>query len=115
MNKKEKVLLLELILRDIRGNWTNQGCRVSKAFKLARELEEKIKSMGELVDTIGNYDYIDGRYFRDKYPKGYINMNELHDLSYTILDKSEDFKEETQILTFPEYCFEDWNEYNENT
>ena len=77
MNQNEKILLLQLILEDIRGNWNDQEERVEMALDLAKKLIN-IDWMSEMIATIEDYDYSDGRYFRDDYPYGYYNMDKLH-------------------------------------
>lgn len=112
MNRNEKILLLELILRDIRGYW---GCgtdgRTDRALKLARELNFKkhIKRLNEYVE----WEHNDGRFFRYHYSHGgYEDMSELHGLEYTIKDKSVDFQKQSEILVCPEYRFDDWDKYD---
>lgn len=120
MNIKEKILMVQLLLQDIRGNWgwENDDGICSRAIK-ARDLCEEIAS--ELNDdkylTLANScnEYIetyfengDGRYFRDEFPYGYENMDGLHGLKYTFKDKSDDFKMVVkEYLTYPDYLFED--------
>lgn len=114
MSREEKMLLLELILRDIRGNWGwDLEKRVDKALELAKELELDV-----FIKNIKDYKlecekgYDDGRYFRTSYKYGgYEAMELLHGLCHTIIDKSDKFKSEINILTYPENRFEDWNEY----
>ena len=64
--------------------------------------------MTALANTISDYDFGDGRYFRDAYPCGYEGMSELHGLQMTFADKSEEFKREAKsILTYPDMAFLD--------
>lgn len=127
MNIKEKILLVQLFLEDIRGNWGWENTRgefCGRAIK-ARELCDVI------AEESGNDDYHilgtrcnayiasyfcdgDGRYFREEFPYGYENMESLHGLKQTFLDKSEEFKAlAKQYLTHPECRFEDWDDYLE--
>lgn len=109
MNKKEKILLLELLLEDIRGNWGWENSnRKDYAIKLTNEILD-VKGMNELKSTIEAYEHgEDGRYFRDIYPYGYENMVKLHGLNFTLKDKSKEFQQKAlQYLTYPEYRFED--------
>ena len=121
MNVKEKILLIELLLRDIRGNWgwENDKGICSRAIE-ARDLCEEVAN--ELDDNnylilantcntyIENYyDDGDGRWFRCEFPEGYEDMDNLHCLSYTYNDKSDDFRSiAKEYLTYPKYMFEDW-------
>lgn len=127
MNVKEKILLVQLLLEDIRGNWgwenDNGICsRAIKARDLCKELvsgleDERFETLAGCCD-----DYIatyfedgDGRYFRDVFPYGYENMDILHSLTPTFLDKSDEFKMVAEeYLTYPEYKFDDWDDYINN-
>lgn len=115
MDRKEKILLLQLILEDIRGNWGfDLEERYEMALELAKELELKefISSITEYIQYC-SYGDNDGRFFRMSYKDGgYENMEKLHGLNKTIIDKSDEFKEMIDVLTYPEYRFNDWNEYN---
>lgn len=114
MSIEEKLLLLQLILQDIRGNWGfDLERRVDKALKIAEGLELDV-----FVESINEYKqncedgYDDGRYFRMDYKDGgYEGMEELHKLAHTITDKSDEFKSEIYILTYPDMRFDDWDEY----
>lgn len=114
MDKNEKLLLLQLILEDIRGNWGfDLEPRVDEALYLAQDLElpEFIKSIKEYKDDCAN-GYNDGRFFRMHYERGgYENLEELHGLSPTIIDKSDEFKKNIGVLTYPEYRFNDWGDW----
>lgn len=110
MNDKEKLLLLDLILQDIRGNWGfDLEIRLAVAFELAEELglNQFIKSINEFEEFYesGNGD---GRFFRTTCSNGgYIGMSEMHGLPYRIAGRSEKFKREAKVLTYPELIFED--------
>ena len=119
MNVKEKILLVQLLLEDIRGNW---GFYVEHRALEAKSLCEEIASelndnnYMELANSCDSYIQSsyecgnwDGRYFRSSFPKGYINMDSLHKLSHTYADKSDEFKDiAREYLTYPEYAFDDW-------
>lgn len=114
MNVREKVLLIQLLLEDIRGNWSweNNGRRDVLAMRLVTELKDDVEDMDKLADTIMEYSGGDGRYFRDSYPYGYIGMDNLHGLTRTIKDKSKEFQKlALEYLTYPDFRFEDWDEY----
>lgn len=118
MNREEKILLLQLILEDIRGNWGwDLGKRTLKAGELAKELDlkEHISNINLFKTYILDGD-VDGRYFRDSYKSGgYEGMEELHGLDREIEGKSEEFlKEFEEYMTYPEYRMEDWREYQAN-
>ena len=112
INKEEKILLLQLILEDIRGNWADfLEERFNKAIEICNELIGELKDVEILKEKIENIDYedswFDGRCFRTDYPKGYQGMDSLHNLEKTFNDKSEDFKKCCEVLTYPENRFTD--------
>jgi hypothetical protein len=117
MTKEEKGLLLQLILEDLRGNWGDDpGHRATEAKVIATELglaktRERIDQYFEGASEFGDWD---GRHFRCDFIKygGYYGMETIHNLPKTIKDKSDEFKTAAlNILTYPEYRFEDWETY----
>lgn len=119
MSIEEKLLALELILKDIRLNWSDDlEYRINAAEKISldllmnekynKDMECMLKSIRKFKKTV--YDvWCDGRYFRTNYPMGYKGMSCLHNLTYTYEDKSYKFKDVVDCLTYPEYAFTDWN------
>jgi hypothetical protein len=114
MTREENLLLLDVILQDIRGNWGwGLESRVNKALELAVEL-----NLPQFVDSINEFKLMmlrgdaDGRWFRSHYKNGgYEYMEEMHGLSYTIRDKSREFQRAAVgVLTYPEYRFDDWDD-----
>lgn len=109
MDKNEKMLLLDLLLQDIRGNWGWENkSRTSLALTLAEEL-----GLNEHINKINDYlnlEYKDGRYFRTDFKYGgYEGMSSYHNLEYTYHDKSEEFKKLADgYLTYPDYRFTDF-------
>lgn len=125
MDVKEKILLVELLLEDIRGNWGYCGIgrnaidRALKAASLCEEIAEELNDDRYLMLQNACNAYInnyydgdsDGRWFREEFPDGYENMEKLHGLPFTFLDKSEEFQEEAEeFLTYPQFRFDDWQE-----
>lgn len=123
MSITEKILLVQLLLIDIRCNWgwENDGgiCnRASKARKLCEELASELSDerFMTLASCCGEYitNYFedgDGRYFRDVFPYGYEDMDKLHDLDPTFLDKSDEFKSIAEAyITYPDTRFDDWGD-----
>ena len=119
MNTKEKILLVQLILEDIRGNWAYEAeDRAVKAKELCKELAKETGSydyeiLADYCDTYisssKKWDDWDGRFFRQRFPMGYEGMDKLHHLKPRYLDKSRAFKElADKYLTHPEYRFDDW-------
>lgn len=110
MKDEEKLLLLQLILEDLRGNWGwEKEERQPFALQLANELIG-VKGMSTLVERISDYNTgEDGRYFRATYPCGYYEMEATHGLKKTFKDKTEEFKGlAARYLTYPEYAFSDY-------
>ena len=117
MNSKEKILALQLILEDIRGNWGwNLQERVDVALELATELSKEYPIYEQMIDTINEYKVDcsngdnDGKFFREKFPYGYEGMNREHNLKRTYVDKSNEFKSLISCLTYPEQLFSDSKE-----
>lgn len=112
--REEKILLLQLILEDIRGNWGwGLEDRVNVALDLASELDLRphIDRINEYNDRCLDGDN-DGRFFRCHYENGgYEDMMELHCLESTIQDKSDWFKSQVGVLTYPDVRFDDWDKY----
>lgn len=126
MDVKEKILLVQLLLEDIRGNWgfgwygADAEHRALKAKSLCQEIASELNdnSYMTLAETCDKYiedsykygDW-DGRFFRESFPNGYENMEYLHGLTETYKDKSEDFQSVAkEYLTYPENRFDDWEE-----
>lgn len=126
MNVKEKILLVQLLLEDIRGNWgyawdgADAEHRALKAKSLCQEIASELNdntymTLADECDEYikGSYEYgdWDGRFFRAPFPRGYENMHDLHGLSETYKDKSEEFQiVSKEYLTYPENRFDDWEE-----
>lgn len=117
MDIKEKLLALQVILEDIRGNW---GYDLEERLDIADTLVDSImneeeykndmKCLKKTIDIFRNgieEGYADGREFRCEYPYGYEYMDEVHGLSKTYQDKSDEFKVYVSCLTYPQNRFED--------
>lgn len=125
MDVREKILLVQLLLEDIRGNWgwgwtgRNALDRATKAESLCVEIAKELNDDNYLTLADSCNGYIatyydgdgDGRWFRDNFPNGYENMDVLHGLKPTYKDKSDEFKSVAEeYLTYPDNRFEDWEE-----
>lgn len=126
MNTKEKILLVQLLLEDIRGNWghgvygRNAEDRALKAGSLCKEIAKETNNDEYLILSDFCETYIksskdwgdwDGRFFRQPFPMGYENMEKLHNLKPTIKNKSNDFQSVAkEYMTNPEFRFTDWND-----
>ena len=119
----EKILLIQLLLYDIRGNWgweNDKGIcsRAIKARDLCEELAHELNDdrFMTLAGCCNHYiaTYFidgDGRYFRAAFPHGYEYMEDLHNLTTTFLDKSDEFKVIAETyLTYPDTKFDDWED-----
>lgn len=126
MDVKEKILLVQLLLEDIRGNWghgyggRNAEQRALKARELCQEIATELNDNNYMTLADECDEYIrgsiewgdwDGRFFRAPFPRGYENMDELHGLTSTYKDKSGEFRfVADDYLTYPENRFDDWEE-----
>lgn len=118
MDRNEKLLLLQLILEDIRGNWGwDVEPRLAYALKLAQELAlpEHVSRI-EAAMAHQQEGELDGRLFRCQWSwGGYEDGEQIHGLPSTIGNRSRDFqKAALGILTYPFYRFDDWEEYEED-
>ena len=119
MNTKEKMLMVQLILEDIRGNWAYDAEeRALKAMSLCEEIANETGNKDFLlladfcdvyISTSKKLDDWDGRFFRNPFPRGYEDIIKMHKLKPTYKDKSKDFKTVAiEYLTYPSYRFDDW-------
>lgn len=117
MDKKEKIYLIQCLLEDVRGNWADPiKSRVWKAKELCKELGEEFLDLANSCDYFIKYfdngECLDGRFFRKDFPYGYIGMDDLHGLSHTLNDKSDEFKKYVdKLITYPEYRFKDQRDW----
>lgn len=127
MKVEEKILLVQLLLEDIRGNWgyvwsygRNAEQRALKAKSLCQEIAAELNDDNYIILAKTCDDYIrgsiewgdwDGRFFRESFPFGYENMSALHGLTETYNDKSKGFKVVAKrYLTYPQHRFDDWED-----
>lgn len=115
MSDNEKMLLLQLILEDIRGNWAwNVEPRLTYALHLAQALKlpEHVTSIEAAIRWQHDGEF-DGRCFRMAWDHGgYEDGEKVHGLTPTILQRSNAFqKAASAILTYPENRFDDWEAY----
>lgn len=127
MNTREKILLVQLLLEDIRSDWgggwigRNAEGRALKAKSLCEEIANDTKNdefmiLADFCDTYINtskkWGDWDGRFFRQTFPMGYERMDKLHNLKPTIKNKSKDFQSVAkEYMTNPDFIFNDWNEW----
>lgn len=121
MNTKEKILLIQLLLEDIRDDWSDSRSAKNRALK-AKSLCEEVASeinnneftiLADFCDTYINtsqrWDDWDGRFFRQPFPMGYERMDKFHNLKHTYNNKSKDFRSVIEeYISSPEFIFEDW-------
>lgn len=110
MTCEEKILMVELLLRDIRYNWAYYVKeRVGYTKELCNELGGDFLILAKKCDEFESSSEVDGRCFRKSFPYGYENMENIHNLRHTIEDKSENFRKNALLyLTYPEYAFDDY-------
>lgn len=114
MKTTETILMIELLLKDIRGNWGWEPFnRAAKAKELCESITDEVRGMDALANSIQEYidgPEKDGRFFSTAYPFGYDDMEDLHGENYSIKGKSKEFIEMAEkYLTYPEYRFDDWS------
>lgn len=118
MNTNEKILLIQLILEDIRDDWSNKAeKRALKAKSLCEEIINTTNNvdftlLADYCDTYINsskrWDDWDGRFFRQPFPMGYEKMDKLHNLKPTYNNKSNEFKTVVkEYILHPESRFSD--------
>ncbi len=130
MNTKEKILLIQLLLEDIRDDWSYKAeNRALKAKSLCEEVASETRNEGfavneftilaEFCDTYINtskrWNDWDGRFFRQTFPMGYERMDKIHGLKPTIKNKSKDFQSAAkEYMINPNARFNDWEEWLNN-
>lgn len=130
MNVKEKILLVQLLLEDIRCDWgygyigRNAEDRALKAKSLCEEIanesgNDEFTILADFCDTYINtskkWGDWDGRFFRQPFPMGYEKMDKMHGLKPTIKNKSKDFQTiAEEYMTEPDSRFNDWNDWLNN-
>ena len=88
LSREEKILIVECILYDVRLDWAVQEAvvfRLKIAYTVCKELESD-PQLGcyfkvlceELALLFASSRPIDGRFFRGRFPDGYIGMDKLH-------------------------------------
>ena len=112
MTKKEKLLLLDLLMRDIRGAFpeNEQDERLVKVLELSKELG--LELYNETLEWLKKCDYLDGRQFRDC-ETNYDIISKMHNLKPTYKDKSHGFCMEAMIIKHKEYFFTDYKNDND--
>lgn len=110
MTEREKILLVELLLRDVRLNFADTvSPRVKFAKTLCMELGGDFEILSKDCDEFLADSGCDGRYFRNDFPHGYECMEALHNLSNTYKDKSLEFQKYVKTyITCPDFIFSDY-------
>ena len=113
MTKKEKLLLLDLLMRDIRGAFPENKLdeRLIKVLELSKELGLDTL-YNETLEWLKHCDYLDGRQFRDC-DYNYDVVSKMHNLKPTYKDKSYGFCIESMIIKHKEYFFTDYKNDND--
>ena len=119
---EEKVLLIELLMKDLTYNWTyNPKRRIHKAIELCLDIDRP--NFNILAATLSSYATgLDNftadekyNYFKDhNFPYGYQHMTHIHKLPYTFTYKSPDFKRHAlHYLINPHMFFTDLPNYED--
>ena len=104
-------MAIEVLLFDIRCDWNDPKSRLKKAQRLCMNVHRITKDPDyyTLSTRIIEWDGTDGRYFRNYFPNGYMDMDS--DLNTTFYDKSEEFKELVRnYVRYPYFFFSDIEE-----
>lgn len=119
MSDEEKMLLIDCILRDVRGDWSDRNSvkkRVNFARDVCKGLGGEFDKLADSCDAfLSNFmpqpageQWIDGRWFREPFPEGYIDMENLHHLERKFKERSEAFKVFVkEYINSPSYIFSD--------
>lgn len=120
MIKQEEIILMEALLRDIRGNWSDEIIsRLTEANRIAKSynfeaIEEKTRGIID-AEKAGNNKNFDGRYFRSGYESGgYEGLSEFYggENNFKLTGKSKDFLQKVDELMTNEWLiFPDFDEY----
>lgn len=111
MNVNEMIMAIEVLLFDIRSSWVDPRSRLLKALRLCMDVHRITKDPDyyTLATIITDWDGTDGRYFRNYFPNGYLDMDS--GLEPTLYDKSEEFKALVRdYIQYPYYYFKDIEE-----
>ena len=137
MDIKEKILLIDCLLRDIRGDWSSRlKLRASLAALLCKEVSDFYKEISSNHSepafssrilwkdffTLGNRciefidcHYDDGRYFREEFPYGYEGLSSFYEIPASFVERSDEFKWYAyRFLNYPEHRFDDFVDKEES-
>ena len=138
MDIKEKIILIDCLLRDIRADWSSRlKLRASLAALLCKEVSDfyKERSLNHLEPaysapvsiwkdffTLGNRciefidcHYDDGRYFREEFPYGYEGLSGFYDIPISFVERSDEFKWYAyRFLNYPKQRFDDFVDKEES-
>lgn len=98
LTKEEKVLVLDLLLQDFCANYSFSDTqkRYPLTVRLCEELVIEYPVLSEIQKRVLDFpqaDFYGDGYFHGDYTKGgYENLEDIHKLSPTFLDKSHNFK-----------------------
>ena len=115
MTEKEKMFLVYCLLYDIRLDWNSEQKNISRAelaSNLCMELGGDFIDLKFTIDTylqeLYNGKSVDGRIFRDGFPKGYCGMDKLYpEITNKLTDKSTEFQEFVKKYIYnPQYIFQ---------
>ncbi|MCY8466505.1 hypothetical protein [Bacillus atrophaeus] len=120
MNKQEEILLMAALLRDVRGNWSDEIIsRLTEVNQISKKynfeaIEEKTRLIME-AEKAGKNKHFDGRCFRTGYESGgYEGLSEFYgeEDNFKLKGRSNDFLQKVDELITNEWLiFSDFNEY----
>ncbi|AZJ44173.1 hypothetical protein ABEW22_19090 [Bacillus velezensis] len=122
MIKQEEIILMEALLRDVRGNWSDEIIsRLTEANRIAKShnfeaIEKKTRGIID-AEMTGNNKNFDGRCFRSDYKSGgYEGLSEFYggDGNFKLKARSKEFLQKVdELMTNDWLIFPDFDEYNQ--
>ncbi|MGF7535036.1 hypothetical protein AAGG74_15305 [Bacillus mexicanus] len=119
MNKKEEILLMDALLKDISGNWADEIIsRLTEIIRIAtkynfEEIAKKASSVLEAEKSQNNRNF-EGRVFETRYESGgYEGLSKFYeDFDFKLIGRSKEFLEKIDKLMTNEWLiFPDFKEF----
>lgn len=122
MIKQEEIILMEALLRDVRGNWSDEIIsRLTEANRIAKRynfeaIEEETRAIID-SEKAGKNRNFDGRCFISDYKSGgYEGLSEFYggDGNFKLKARSKEFLQKVdELMTNDWLIFPDFDEYNQ--
>lgn len=111
MSRDEMIYAVYCLLYDIRLNWSEKVKeRIELVIKICHKLGGDFEVLAQECEKFNKYqNSVDGRYFRDNFPYGYLGIEKLHNCSNRTYDKSLYFNMLVDnYITCPHLIFESY-------